>query len=54
MSDYEYKEFPKWVTVGENAPVLCEDKEAEMALTGEAVEAEKPKRGRPAKAVEAE
>jgi hypothetical protein len=45
---YVFQEFPKWVTVGENEPVLCEDKEAELALTGEV--ADKPKRGRPAKA----
>jgi hypothetical protein len=48
ITPYVFQEFPKWVTVGENEPVLCEDKEAELALTGEA--ADKPKRGRPAKA----
>jgi hypothetical protein len=50
----EFVEFPKWVTVGDNEPVLCETKEEEQALTGEVKEAgevvEKPKRGRPAKA----
>jgi hypothetical protein len=51
LKPYVFQEFPKWVTIGENEPVLCETKEAELLLIGEAPEvAEKPKRGRPAKA----
>ena len=57
-------EYPKWIYPAGvletyepgQEPVLVQnaDEEAEIALIGESVEAEKPKRGRPAKVVEAE
>jgi hypothetical protein len=28
----EFQEYPKWVTIGENEPVLCEDAKAERKL----------------------
>ena len=34
MSDipYEFQDYPKWVTVGDNEPVLCEDAKTERKL----------------------
>ena len=34
MSDtpYEFQDYPKWVTVGDAEPVLCEDAKAERKL----------------------
>lgn len=38
MNDYVFQEFPKWVTVGDNEPVLCEDAKAEKKLKKSAPE----------------
>lgn len=29
---YEFVEYPKWVRIGDNEPVLCEDAKAEKKL----------------------
>jgi hypothetical protein len=39
---YEFQEFPKWVTVGDAEPVLCEDAKAERKLKKAATTEETP------------